>query len=95
MTVVLALADAQAHLSDLIDHVVAGEEIIVVRAGQPVARLLPMEPVVPEAAAGARMDQEPADQVPGERQPPRRLERGGLADPAAVQEQWMVTRVRS
>ncbi|HLZ64735.1 MAG TPA: type II toxin-antitoxin system prevent-host-death family antitoxin [Aliidongia sp.] len=39
MTVVVALADAALHL---IDHVAVGEEIIMVRAGRPVARLVPM-----------------------------------------------------
>jgi len=42
MTIVLALADAQRHLTDLIEHVAAGEQIIMVKAGQPVARLVPV-----------------------------------------------------
>lgn len=43
MTVILALADVQRHLTDLVEHVAAGEEIIMVRAGEPIARLVPVE----------------------------------------------------
>ena len=42
MTIVLALADAQRHLTDLIEHVAAGEQIIMVKEGLPVARLVPV-----------------------------------------------------
>lgn len=34
---------AKAHLSRLVDAVVAGEEIIIAKAGTPVARLAPLE----------------------------------------------------
>jgi len=79
MTVVLALAGAQEHLSDLVEHVAAGEEIIMVKAGQPVARLLPMEPVEQDDGTGRRV----------------RTLQAGFADPASVQVQWAVTRERS
>lgn len=37
-----ALADAKAHLSEIIDHVeVTGEEVVVTRHGKPVVRLVP------------------------------------------------------
>jgi len=34
---------AKTHLSRLIDAAAAGEEIVIARAGRPVARLLPIE----------------------------------------------------
>ncbi len=36
---------AKTQLSCLIEAVAAGEEVIIARAGQPVARLVPIEPV--------------------------------------------------
>lgn len=36
------LADAKAHLSELVSKAEAGEEIIITRRGQPVARLVPV-----------------------------------------------------
>ena len=41
---------AKTHLSRLLDQVEGGEEIVIARAGKPVARLLPME-----APAGKRV----------------------------------------
>jgi prevent-host-death family protein len=38
--------EAKTHFSKLIARVQAGEEIVVSRAGKPVARLVPMRPVV-------------------------------------------------
>jgi prevent-host-death family protein len=35
---------AQAYLSKLLKHVAAGEEIVIARAGHPVARLIPFDP---------------------------------------------------
>jgi prevent-host-death family protein len=35
---------AKTHLSRLIDQAVAGEEIVIAKAGKPVARLVPYEP---------------------------------------------------
>ncbi|MBX3615648.1 type II toxin-antitoxin system Phd/YefM family antitoxin [Nitrosomonas sp.] len=34
--------EAKLHLSELIEKVVAGEEIIIVKAGKPVAKLVPL-----------------------------------------------------
>jgi prevent-host-death family protein len=39
---------AKTHLSRLIDDVAAGDEIIIARAGRPVARLVPLEPAAPK-----------------------------------------------
>lgn len=48
--------EAKTHLSRLIDAVTAGEEIVIARAGRPVARLAPLEtrtePRQPGALAG-------------------------------------------
>ena len=35
---------AKTHLSRLIEQAAAGEEIVIAKAGKPVARLLPFEP---------------------------------------------------
>lgn len=36
--------DAKTHLSALLERVEAGEEIVLARAGKPIARLVPLEP---------------------------------------------------
>ncbi|MEN2708870.1 type II toxin-antitoxin system Phd/YefM family antitoxin [Sphingomonas sp. NPDC092331] len=38
------LADAKAHLSEIVDRVEAGESIEIVRRGKPAARLIPPLP---------------------------------------------------
>ena len=37
--------DAKTHLSKLIERASQGEEVIIARAGKPVVRLMPIEPV--------------------------------------------------
>lgn len=37
--------EAKTHLSRLVDQAANGEEIIIARAGKPVARLVPLAPV--------------------------------------------------
>ncbi len=37
------ISEAEAHLSALIERVMAGEEVIIGKAGKPVARLVPYE----------------------------------------------------
>ena len=37
----VAIAEAKAHLSALVERVEAGEEIVIARRGKPVARLVP------------------------------------------------------
>ena len=48
--------DAKTHLSRLVERVEAGEEIVIARAGRPVARLVPYrrrtEPRTPGALKG-------------------------------------------
>lgn len=75
MTVVLALADAQLHLTALVEHVAAGEEIIMLKAGQPIARLVPVEPIEQGEPAHLRA----------------RTLQAGFSDPASTQVQWAVT----
>lgn len=41
------LNEAKAHLSRLVDAAVAGEEIIIARAGKPVVRLTPVDELAP------------------------------------------------
>jgi len=47
----ISLADAKAHLSELVDRVEAGESIDITRRGRPVARLVaaaaPRKPIDP------------------------------------------------
>ncbi len=37
------LHDAKTHLSRYVDRVLAGEEVVIARAGKPLARLVPLE----------------------------------------------------
>ncbi|MBC7801739.1 MAG: type II toxin-antitoxin system Phd/YefM family antitoxin [Gemmatimonadaceae bacterium] len=39
---------AKTHLSRLVDQAAAGEEIVIARAGKPIARLVPLAPVKKE-----------------------------------------------
>ncbi len=43
---------AKTHLSKLLARVEAGEEIIIARAGRPIARLTPLAPVQKRRTAG-------------------------------------------
>lgn len=61
MTVTFNLAEAKAKLSALVDRAAAGEEIIVAKAGRPVARItaLPDQgPRVPGVASHWEIDDE-------------------------------------
>ncbi|MEP6479884.1 MAG: type II toxin-antitoxin system Phd/YefM family antitoxin [Rhodoglobus sp.] len=42
--------DAKTHFSRLVDEVAAGESITIAKAGRPVARLVPLEPVTETSA---------------------------------------------
>lgn len=37
------IAEAKAKLSELLDRALAGEEVVIARAGKPLARLVPVE----------------------------------------------------
>lgn len=45
--------EAKTHLSALLERVAAGEEIVIARAGKPVARLMPLEERVGRRRFGA------------------------------------------
>jgi prevent-host-death family protein len=40
----ISVAEAKAHLSDLLVRIEQGEEIIITRRGKPIARLSPLRP---------------------------------------------------
>lgn len=44
--------DAKTHFSQLVRRVMAGEEVIIARAGRPVARLIPYRPAGADRIAG-------------------------------------------
>ncbi len=41
----VSLYDAKTHLSSLVDRAAAGEEFVITKSGQPMARLVPLEHV--------------------------------------------------
>lgn len=43
MTKVINIHEAKTHLSRLVEQAAAGREIIIAKAGKPMARLVPME----------------------------------------------------
>lgn len=53
MTVVVNIHEAKTHLSKLLKRVVAGEEIVIAKSGQPIARLLPYEAPQAERQPGS------------------------------------------
>ena len=54
-TASFTIAEAKAHLSSLLERVARGEEIIIRRAGQPVAKLVPYkEPLTRRKPGGLR-----------------------------------------
>jgi prevent-host-death family protein len=61
MTQSVNIAEAKAKLSALVDRVAAGEEIILCRAGRPMARLMPLAERVPREPGILRDWQIPDD----------------------------------
>jgi prevent-host-death family protein len=47
MTSQVNVAEAKAKLSELLDRALAGEEIVIARAGKPLARLVPVNDMAP------------------------------------------------
>lgn len=45
--------EAKTHLSKLLERVALGEEIVIARAGEPIARLVPLAPRRPRRPGGA------------------------------------------
>ena len=62
--------DAKTHLSRLVERVEAGEEIVISRAGRPVAKLVPIRgsarPREPGALRGRIVIHEDFDELPEE-----------------------------
>lgn len=52
MSTIVNVHEAKTHLSRLIDRAAAGEEIVVARAGRPVARLVALAPKGPTRVPG-------------------------------------------
>jgi prevent-host-death family protein len=52
MSTIVNVHQAKTHLSRLLDEVAAGAEVIIAKAGKPVARLVPLEPVVRRTKLG-------------------------------------------
>ena len=44
---IINIDEAKTHLSRLLDRVAAGEEVVIARAGKPVARLVPVDQIAP------------------------------------------------
>lgn len=53
MTVTVNIHQAKTHLSRLLERVRLGEEIIVAKAGKPVAKLVPFAPPVARRVPGS------------------------------------------
>ena len=47
---VVNIHEAKTHLSRLLERVASGEDIVIAKAGHPVVRLVPFEPVEPKIA---------------------------------------------
>src|SRR6266481_2048237 len=61
MTSQINIAEAKAKLSELLDRALAGEEIVIARAGKPLARLVPVEELNPRQPGLLRDWQVPDD----------------------------------
>ncbi|HEX8212124.1 MAG TPA: type II toxin-antitoxin system Phd/YefM family antitoxin [Longimicrobium sp.] len=53
MSSTVNLYEAKTHLSQLVERAAAGEEIIIAKAGRPVARLMPLPPPSASRVPGA------------------------------------------
>ncbi|HKO02627.1 MAG TPA: type II toxin-antitoxin system Phd/YefM family antitoxin [Thermoanaerobaculia bacterium] len=52
MSETVNIYEAKTRLSQLVDRAAEGEEVIIARAGRPVARLVPLRPAVVERKPG-------------------------------------------
>lgn len=59
MTKIINIAEAKARLSALVDRAAAGEEIVLSRAGRPIARLMPLADRLPRQPGVCRSWQIP------------------------------------
>ena len=46
MSAVINIHEAKTHLSRIIEEVAAGKEVVIAKAGKPMARLVPLAPAV-------------------------------------------------
>jgi len=84
MTVEVNIHEAKTHLSRLLNRVMAGEEVIIAKAGRPVARLVayqpPAEPRLPGRYSGqVRVGDDFDDPLPADLQ--ALFDGAGDADP--------------
>jgi prevent-host-death family protein len=49
---IVNIHDAKTHLSRIVDEVAAGAEVIIAKAGKPMARLVPLAPPVKQKRLG-------------------------------------------
>ena len=52
MNTVVNVHEAKTHLSRILEEVAAGAEVVIAKAGKPVARLVPIEPAVRPKSLG-------------------------------------------
>jgi prevent-host-death family protein len=52
MTQIINIHEAKTHLSRIVDEVAAGTEVIIAKAGKPLARLSPIAPAVKKKKLG-------------------------------------------
>jgi len=64
----VSVHEAKTHLSRLLERVLAGEEVVIARRGQPVAKLCPLEPRKPRKPGilAGRFDDSFFDPLPDE-----------------------------
>ncbi len=56
MNSVINIHEAKTHLSRIVDEVAAGAEVIIAKAGKPMARLSPIQPAVRPKKLGLLKD---------------------------------------
>jgi prevent-host-death family protein len=79
MKMTIGLAEAKARFSEIIDRVVAGQTVVVMRSGKPAAEIRPLLPVNPkETVARIRAIRERVGRFQAERPEPK--ERPRLRD---------------
>jgi prevent-host-death family protein len=52
MATIINIHEARTHLSRIVEEMAAGKEIVIAKAGKPMARLLPIEPSVTKKHLG-------------------------------------------
>jgi prevent-host-death family protein len=52
MTTIINIHQAKTHLSRIVEEVAAGKEIVIAKAGKPMARLVPVKPGVAKKHLG-------------------------------------------